>query len=188
MLDSEVIKAVEILSSGGVILYPTDTIWGLGCDPTNAEAVQRIYGIKQRSDSKNMLVLVSGWEMLSHYIESVPEKAFEIIDSATKPTTIIYPGARNLAPNLIAEDGSLGIRITTDPFCMKLLERFGRPIVSTSANISGAASPGVFKEISPSLIEQVDHVVQKRQNESKTGVSSRIFKLDKEGNIKLIRD
>jgi len=120
MIDTEVRKAKEILSSGGIILYPTDTIWGIGCDATNPDAVQRIYGIKQRSDSKSMLILVPGTEMLSRYLESIPDKAVEIIKTATKPTTIIYPGARNLAPNLVAEDGSIGIRVTSDPFCMKL--------------------------------------------------------------------
>ncbi len=187
MIDSEVTRAEEIISSGGIILYPTDTIWGIGCDATNSNAVQRIYEIKQRSDSKSMLVLVSGLEMLSAYLESIPEKALEIIASATLPTTIIYPGACNLAPNLLAEDGSVGIRITSDPFCIKLTALFGLPIVSTSANISGRPSPGFFGEIDPVIRKQVDYVVRLRQDEVTPASASTILKLDKKGIITVIR-
>ncbi len=187
MIDREVEKAKEVLSSGGIILYPTDTIWGLGCDATLPDAVRRIYEIKKRSDSKSMLLLVSGVEMLEHYLEKVPPMAVDLINSSTSPTTIIYPGARNLAPNLLAEDGSVGIRITSDPFCQNLISLFGRPIVSTSANISGEAAPGIFKDITESIKEKVDHVVRLRQQEKKAASSSRILKIEKEGKLTVIR-
>ncbi len=187
MIDSEVIKAKEIISSGGIILYPTDTIWGIGCDATNPKAVQRIYEIKQRSDSKSMLVLVSGPEMLNRYLAGVPEKALWILSTTSKPTTIIYPEARNLAPNLVAEDGSVGIRITTDPFCRKLLELFGGAIVSTSANHSGNPAPAFFREIDIAIRKQVDYVVRLRQKETTAATASTILKLDKKGNLTVIR-
>lgn len=187
MIDSEVRKAKGIILSGGIILYPTDTIWGLGCDATNPKAVQGIYKLKQRADSKSMLVLVSGLEMLSQYVEYVPEKALEIISSATKATTIIYPGARNLAPELLAEDGSVGIRITSDPFCIKLTESMGRPLVSSSANISSFPSPALFREIDSYIKEQVDYVVGLRQDETTPAKASTILKLNKKGTITVIR-
>lgn len=187
MIDTEVRKAKEILSSGGIILYPTDTIWGIGCDATNPDAVQRIYEIKQRSDSKSMLVLVPGTEMLSRYLESVPEKAVEIIKTANKPTTIIYPGARNLAPNLVAEDGSIGIRVTSDPFCRELTRQTGFPIVSTSANISGETSPALFSEIKPGILKQVNHVVTWRKNETKPTKPSAIIKIEDDGTLNTLR-
>lgn len=187
MIDFEASKAKEILSSGGTILYPTDTIWGIGCDATNPLAVQRIYEIKNRSDTKSMLTLVSGLEMLKAYLDFVPGEAINFIRTATKPTTIIYPGARNLAPNLLAEDGSVGIRIISDSFCQKLLDLFGRPIVSTSANISGSESPGNFSEIAPIILEEVDHVVNLRQDETGRAASSTILKINKEGKLTVIR-
>lgn len=187
MIDKEVAKAKEVLDSGGIILYPTDTIWGLGCDATKPDAVRHIYEIKKRSDSKSMLILVSGLEMLKLYLEKIPPMAMDLIKSSTSPTTIIYPDAKNLAPNLIAEDGSVGIRITSDPFCLKLLDIFGRPIVSTSANISGEAAPGIFKDISASIKEEADYVVRLRQQEKKEAASSRILKIEKEGKLTVIR-
>ncbi len=187
MIDSEVIKAKEVISSGGTILYPTDTIWGIGCDATNPEAVQRIYEIKQRSDSKSMLVLVSGPEMLKRYLDDLPGKALEILLSTSKPTTIIYPAARNLAQNLIAADGSAGIRITSDPFCRKLLELFGGAIVSTSANRSGNPAPSFFREIDSAIQKQVDYVVRLRQEETTAASASTILKLDRKGNLTVIR-
>jgi L-threonylcarbamoyladenylate synthase len=187
MINSEVKKAVEIISAGGILLYPTDTIWGIGCDATNARAVQRIYEIKQRSDSKSMLVLVPGVEMLRSYVESIPDKALELIFNTTRPTTIIYPGAIHLAPNLLAEDGSVGIRVTSDDFCRKLIEKAGFPIVSTSANISGSVSPGFFRAIDSRIIDQVDHVVGLRQDESESASSSTIIKIEKEGKLTVLR-
>ena len=187
MIDAEVRKAKEVISSGGVILYPTDTIWGIGCDATNAEAVKKVYQIKKRADHKSMLVLVSDKEMLKKYLKKIPEKALEIIEKASKPTTIIYPGAMNLAPNLLAEDGSVGIRITTDEFCMKLIKQAGFPVVSTSANTSGNPAPLSFRTIESELLQKVDHVVNWRQLEHAPAAPSTIIKVDKNGETTVLR-
>lgn len=183
----EVHKSKEYIASGGVIIYPTDTIWGIGCDATNPVPVERIYKIKQRADNKSMLVLVNGLSMLETYLESVPKQAKEILDSARKPTTIIYPGAKNLASNLLGNDGSVGIRITTDPFCMQLIEQTGKPLVSTSANISGALSPALFSHIDKEILEKADYVVQWRQEETEPSTPSAIIKLSRQGNILVLR-
>ena len=187
MIETEVKKTGAILQSGGTILYPTDTIWGIGCDATRQESVQNIYSIKQRTDSKSMLVLVNGITMLEDYIGSIPLQAKELIEIAEKPTTIIYPGARNLAANLLAPDGSIGIRITSDPFCSLLIEFTGLPIVSTSANISGEHSPGTFHQIKAYVREQVDYVVNWRQDEAAPSTPSAIIKLGKDGTITTLR-
>ena len=187
MIDTEVQKAGEIVLSGGIILYPTDTIWGIGCDATNLEAVQKIYGIKQRDDSKSMLVLVNGVVMLKQYLSQLPSQALELIRKAEKPTTIIYPEARNLASNLLAKDGSVGIRITSDPFCQKLNEITARPIVSTSANISGEPSPSLFSEIPTQIRNQVDYIVDWRQDETRPSEPSSLIKLEKGGGITILR-
>ncbi|MEN8204287.1 MAG: L-threonylcarbamoyladenylate synthase [Bacteroidota bacterium] len=186
-MTEEVHKAAECIDSGGVILYPTDTIWGIGCDAKNSDAVEKIYRIKQRSDNKSMLVLMNGIPMLESYLEQVPEQTLEILNSARKPTTIIYPGARNLAKNLLAEDGSLGIRITSDPFCHQLIELTGLPIVSTSANISGLPSPSIFSEIESGIKGQVDYVVNWRQEEHEPATPSAIIKLGLQGDITILR-
>lgn len=180
--------ALEVLQMGGVILYPTDTIWGIGCDACNAEAVKRIYTIKKRVDSKSMLVLMENAALLERYVDEVPEIAYDLIELTDKPLTIIYDGAKNLAANLIAEDGSIGIRITTEAFSSELIRRFKRPIVSTSANISGKKSPACFNEIDQEVIDAVDYVVKFRQNETKKAVPSSIMKLGKGGQIKIIRE
>ena len=187
MIDSEVRKAGKVVLSGGIILYPTDSIWGIGCDATKHEAVQKIYDVKQRNDSKSMLVLVNGVKMLKQYLNEIPPQALELIGKAKKPTTIIYPGARHLASNLVAEDGSVGIRITSDPFCQKLIEFTGKPIVSTSANISGELSPALFSEILPQIRRQVDHVVNWRQDETDPSSPSAIIKLEAGGGMTILR-
>ena len=187
MIEKEVHKAGAVLQSGGIILYPTDTIWGIGCDAGRKESVQDIYRIKQRADFKSMLVLVDGVHMLEHYLEKVPEQALEILEKASKPTTIIYPGARHLAPNLLAPDGSIGIRITTDPFCKALIRYTGFPLVSTSANISGEPPPANYNQISDAIRDQVDHVVGLRQDETAAAIPSAILKLEKDGSINTVR-
>ena len=186
-MNNDIKKAVEVLRSGGVILYPTDTIWGLGCDATNKEAVDRIYRIKQRDDSKSMLVLIDNPAKLNSYIDTVPEIAWDLIDVSDKPLTIIYPGAKNLADNLVADDGTIGIRITNEEFSRNLCQRFRLPLVSTSANISGRPAPGNFSEIEQEIIDQVDYVVEYRQDDLSKAAPSGIIKLGVSGEITVIR-
>ncbi|MBD8985685.1 MULTISPECIES: L-threonylcarbamoyladenylate synthase [Bacteroides] len=181
-------KACQVMNEGGVILYPTDTIWGIGCDATNEEAVRRVYEIKQRSDSKAMLVLVDSPVKVDFYVQDVPEVAWDLIEVADKPLTIIYSGARNLAPNLIAEDGSVGIRVTNEEFSKRLCQQFRKAIVSTSANISGQPSPANYSEITEELKSMVDYVVGYRREEMGHPKPSSIIKLDKGGVIKIIRE
>ena len=180
-------NALEVLNSGGIILYPTDTIWGIGCDATNAKAVERIYEIKKRADSKSMLVLMENPALLDRYVEDVPDVAWDLVEIATTPLTVIYPGAKNLAHNLIAEDGSIGIRFTKEEFTSKLLQRFRRPLVSTSANISGEKSPAFFDEISDEIKGAVDYIVQYRQEDQTAAKPSSIIKLGPGGRIDIIR-
>ncbi len=179
--------AIAVLQNGGIILYPTDTIWGIGCDACNEEAVKRIYTIKNRVDSKSMLILLENAALLDRYIDEVPEIAFDLIELTDKPLTIIYDGAKNLAKNLIAEDGSIGIRITQEAFSSELIRRFKRPVVSTSANISGQSSPACFDEIDQQIIDAVDYVVKYRQDDLQKAMPSGIMKLGKGGEIKIIR-
>lgn len=181
-------KACEVLQRGGVILYPTDTVWGIGCDATNEEAVKRVYAIKQRVDSKAMLVLVDSDVKVDYYVQDVPEVAWDLIEYATKPLTIIYDGARNLAPNLLAEDGSVGIRVTSEEFSKQLCFRFRKAIVSTSANISGQPSPACFSEIQDEIKNSVDYIVGYRQDEPAGAKPSSILKLGKGGVVKIIRE
>ena len=181
-------KACQVMREGGVILYPTDTVWGIGCDATNEDAVRRVYEIKQRQDSKAMLVLVDSSVKVDFYVRDVPEVAWDLIDLADKPLTIIYSGARNLAANLLAEDGSVGIRVTNEDFSKRLCQQFRKAIVSTSANISGQPSPKNFSEISEEVKSAVDYIVGYRQEEMSNPKPSSIIKLDKGGVIKIIRE
>jgi L-threonylcarbamoyladenylate synthase len=181
-------QALEVLQRGGVILYPTDTIWGIGCDATNAEAVRRVYDIKRRADSKAMLVLVDSEVKVDFYVKDVPEVAWSLIELTTKPLTIIYDGARNLAPNLLAEDGSVGIRVTREAFSKQLCFRFRKAIVSTSANLSGEPSPRTFADISEEVKSQVDYIVGYRQGETSNPAPSSIIKLGSGGEVKVIRE
>lgn len=183
----ELKKAQEVLYKGGLILYPTDTIWGIGCDATNEEAVKRVYDLKKRVDSKAMLILVDNPAKLQFYVREVPEVAWDLVELSEKPLTIIYPGARNLASNLLAEDGSIGIRLTKELFTKSLCERFRKAIVSTSANVSGEPSPRFFNEISTEIVEGVDYVVNYRQHEKTLASPSSIVKLGIGGQIQIIR-
>ena len=185
--NDDLIKAVDILRTGGIILYPTDTIWGIGCDATNSASVKRIYEIKQRTDAKSMLILMENPNLLNSYISEVPEIAWDLIEVADNPLTIIYPGAKNLAPNLIAPDGSIGIRITTEPFSQQLIQRFRKPLVSTSANISGQRSPRNYSEISNEIKSLVDYIVAYRQDDPTKSQPSGIIKLGLGGQIEIIR-
>ena len=183
----DISKAIEVMNRGGVILYPTDTIWGLGCDATNEEAVKRIYEIKRRNDAKALITLVDSEAKIDFYVREVPEVAWQLIDVAERPLTIIYDGARNLAPNLLAEDGSAGIRITKEEFSHNLCMRMRRAIVSTSANISGEPSPKCFADISPEILKAVDYVCTSRRNETHNPPASNIIKLGVGGEVKVIR-
>ena len=178
-------KSIEILNSGGVILYPTDTIWGLGCDATNFDAVSKIYQLKNRVESKSLIVLVSSFNMLKKHV-SVSKKAIEIIKKNEKPTTIIYKNPKGFSKNLIAEDKTVAIRIVQDEFCRKLIKRFGKPIVSTSANVSNKPTPKSFKEISQEVIKGVDYIVN-LHHEKICDKPSSIIKLSNSGIIKIIR-
>ncbi len=184
----DISQAVKILKSGGIILYPTDTIWGIGCDATNPEAVSKIYQLKQREDSKSMLVLIDQPGRIPSYISEMPEIAWDLIELADKPLTIIYPKAKNLAPNLIAPDGSIGIRVVNHEFCKKLIGRFGRPIVSTSANISGKPSPTSFNNIDKEIKEKVNFIVSEEFDNPISDKPSGIIKLGVNGEIKIIRE
>lgn len=181
-------ETIDVLRSGGVILYPTDTIWGIGCDATNQEAVAKVYQIKQREDSKSMLVLIDKSSRIPSYIQDMPEIAWDLIELSDKPLTIIYSKAKNLAKNLIATDGSIGIRVVNHEFCQKLIERFGRPIVSTSANISGNPSPKTFYEIDEVIKKNVDFIVPEEFDNPVSDKPSGIIMLGVNGEIKVIRE
>lgn len=187
-MNEDIKQAIEVMRNGGVILYPTDTIWGIGCDATNAEAVKRVYDIKKRADSKAMLVLVDSSAKVDFYVKDVPPVAWDLIELTTKPLTIIYDGARNLAPNLLAEDGSVGIRVTDETFSKQLCFRFRKAIVSTSANLSGEPSPANFSEISEEVKQAVDYIVTFRQDDMSRPKPSSIIKLGAGGTVKVIRE
>ena len=185
-MNEEIHNAYEVIKNGGIILYPTDTVWGIGCDATNPEAVAKIYQLKQREESQSMIVLMNGEKMMYNVFKDVPEVAWQIMDLSEKPTTLILDKPRNVAPNLIAADNTLGIRIVKEPFCFKLLERMKRPLVSTSANISGQPTPKNFKEISPEIIKGVDYVVNLHRDKI-CDKPSTIIKLSNDCQVKIIR-
>ncbi|MCF6280082.1 MAG: threonylcarbamoyl-AMP synthase [Flavobacteriaceae bacterium] len=180
-------KTTEVLKESKTILYPTDTVWGIGCDATNSDAVSKIYTIKQRNESKSLVVLVDSFEMLQQYVDTIPTLVKKILSKNKNPTTIIYNNPKNLAKNVIAKDNTVAIRIVKDKFCQELIQEFGKPIVSTSANISGNPTPKSFKEIEPSILESVDYVVNLHQNRINKK-PSKIIKLEVDGSIKIIRD
>ena len=186
-MEIEIKAAVEALRQGKVILYPTDTVWGIGCDATNEKAVERIFEIKNRPKEKGMIVLVDNEAKLNKYVKEVPAVAWDLVEFSDKPLSIIYPDARNLAANVINTDGTVAIRVTKDEFCKNVIYRFGKAIVSTSANLSGDETPANFFEISEEIKTGVDHVVNLRQNEMKTTPSSSIIKLGMNGDVKIIR-
>ena len=185
--EEDIKNAVEVMRKGGVILYPTDTVWGIGCDATNEEAVKKVYHIKQRDDSKSLICLVDSDARLQRYVRNVPEVAWQLIDCMDKPTTLILDGAVNLAQNLIGEDGSIGIRITQEPFSKELCFRFQKAIVSTSANISGEPAAQNYRDINPQLLEAVDYVCWSRRQEHQPHKPSSIIKLGQGGEVQIIR-
>lgn len=187
-LDEEVARALEILKQGGIILYPTDTVWGIGCDATNAAAVERIYQLKRSDNKKSMLVLLDSIDKVSLYIQKVPEIAWQLYEVADKPLTLILPEARGVAENLLPEEGTLGIRIPDQEFCRKLIYKLRRPLVSTSANISGQPTPATFSEISGEIVEGVDYVVDRSMDEHATHRASSIIMVGVTGEVKVIRE
>ena len=187
-MEREVALAIEILRKGGIILYPTDTVWGIGCDATNSEAVEKIYRLKQSENKHSMLVLCRDADMVVRYVDKAPGIAYEVMEKATSPLTLILPGATGLAANLIPEEKTLGVRVPDHEFCQNLLRKFGRPIVSTSANISGEPTPKSVKEISKTIIEGVDFMVNPRFQGRPTGKPSSIVAFTERGEVKVIRD
>ncbi|MBP3517640.1 MAG: threonylcarbamoyl-AMP synthase [Parabacteroides sp.] len=186
-MTEDIQKACEIMQAGGIILYPTDTIWGIGCDATNEKAVQKVYELKKRMDNKAMLVLIDTTAKLDRYVSDVPDIAWDLIEVADKPLTIIYSHAKNLAGNLLGEDGSVGIRVTNEEFSRRLCERFRKPLVSTSANVSGEPSPANFSEVSDVIKNGVDYIVNYRQADMGKAEPSNIIKLGDGGVIQVIR-
>lgn len=186
-MESEIKKTLEVLRNGGIILYPTDTIWGIGCDATNEEAVKKIFDLKERTDIQSMLVLIDEAGRIPSYIQTMPEIAWDLIELADKPLTIIFPGAKNLAKNLIAPDGTIGIRVSNETFTKKLIRQFRKPIVSTSANLSGRPSPSIFSEIDPLIKGKVDYIVNYRQEDETRHKPSSIIQLGVKGEVKIIR-
>lgn len=185
--DKDIAKAVETMRNGGVILYPTDTVWGIGCDATNPEAVARVYEIKRRVDSKAMICLVDSDARLQRYVRQVPAVAWDVMDLSEKPITVILDGAVNLAPNLLADDGSVAMRITREPFSRQLCYRFQKPIVSTSVNFSGQPAASNYCDIAQELLDAVDYVCTSRRQEKKPHTPSSIIKIALNGEIQIIR-
>ena len=186
-IEEDIKNAVEVMRKGGVILYPTDTIWGIGCDATNAEAVARVYEIKKRDDSKALICLVDSDARLQRYVQRVPNVAWDVMELADKPLTVVLDHAVNLAPNLVAEDGSIAMRITKEAFSKELCYRFQKPIVSTSANVSGEEAPQNFQDISEEMLASVDYVCWSRRNEHKPHHPSKIIKIGEDGEVQIIR-
>ncbi|MFM6924979.1 MAG: L-threonylcarbamoyladenylate synthase [Ferruginibacter sp.] len=185
--DTDIEEALKVLNTGGIILYPTDTVWGIGCDATNADAVAKIYALKKRADEKSMIVLLADEHEIPKYVTQPNPKIFDYIKGIHKPTTFIYEGAANLAGNIIHASGTIGIRITGDSFCKKLIQRFGKPIVSTSANISGYPAPAIFEDIDHEIKSGVDYIVQHRQDDLTARSLSAIVKLNADGSLTIIR-
>jgi L-threonylcarbamoyladenylate synthase len=185
-INQEIHNAYEIIKNGGIILYPTDTVWGIGCDATNNEAVAKIYALKKKAETQSLICLMNGEKMMYNVFKDIPEVAWQIIDLSEKPTTLILDKPRNVAVNIIASDNTLGIRIVKEPFCFKLMEKMRKPLVSTSANISGQPTPTTFKEISKEIINGVDYVVN-ISREKKCGNPSTIIKIALDNQVKVIR-
>ena len=187
-LKYEVDAAVKALKAGDIILYPTDTVWGLGCDATNDNAVQRIFDLKKRDDAKSVIILVSDADMLARYVRQIPPMAMDLLEINDKPMTIIYPEGVGLSAKVIAEDGSVAIRIPQNEFCVEMIRTFGKPIVSTSANISGEETPACFAEINAEILDGAEHIVEPSLEEGCTGLSSQIIKIGLGGEVKVIRE
>lgn len=187
MLKEEVAKALQVVQEGGIILYPTDTIWGIGCDAANTEAVKKIFALKQRDEAKSMIILIDTENKLESYIREVPSIAYDLIEYAENPLTLVMPGAKNISEALIGADTSVGIRVVKHDFCQQLIQRLRRPLVSTSANISGKTSPQTFDEIEQEIIDGVDYVVDLEQHNTEKKKPSTIMRLSPDGRFEFIR-
>ncbi|HEY9197394.1 MAG TPA: L-threonylcarbamoyladenylate synthase [Mucilaginibacter sp.] len=187
MLKDEIAKALKVIQDGGIILYPTDTIWGIGCDATNTEAIKKIYQLKQRDEAKSMIILLDTENKLESYIREVNPLAYDLIEYAENPLTLVMPGAKNVSPALIAADGSIAIRITSHEFCKQLIQRMRKPLVSTSANISGKPSPQYFSQIDQEIMDGVDYIVDIDQHSKEIKNPSTIMKLAPDGRFEFIR-
>ena len=186
-MQEEIKNALKVLRKGGIILYPTDTIWGIGCDATNAHAVDKVYEIKKRSEKRAMLVLVDSADRVWDYVNEVPEIAEQLAAVSDKPLTIVYPEAIRLASNLVPEDKTIGIRITSDPFCQQLIKKFNKAIVSTSANVSGTPHPEHFSDIDTEIKQAVDYIVNCRQNDKNSPAPSSVIKIGLGGQVEILR-
>lgn len=186
-IEEDINNAVGIMRRGGVILYPTDTVWGLGCDATNSQAVKRIYDIKQRADNKAMIVLLSRVDDLWRYIDTVPDVAVELVEAAVRPLTVVYDRGINMAPELMGADGSVGVRITRERISAGLCRALRRPIVSTSANVSGQPAPAIFPEIAPEILKAVDYVMESRRDDVSRAKPSQVIKLTDSGVVTILR-
>jgi L-threonylcarbamoyladenylate synthase len=186
--DEDIKNALSALRSGKVILYPTDTVWGLGCDPTNADAVEKVFRIKQRADSKSLIVLVNSADMLQRYVADIPDVALDIVELTESPLTVVYDKGKGFAAGVSAEDGSVGIRLCLDPFCDDLITAFRKPLVSTSANISGQPAPAIFDEITGDILEAVDYICLYRQNDRTRSKPSSVIKISSNGAVKILRE
>jgi L-threonylcarbamoyladenylate synthase len=185
--EDDIKECVRVLRQGGTILYPTDTVWGIGCDATSPDAVKKIYGIKRREESKSLITLADSIGMVERYVKVFPDAARNILEVTDKPVTIVYPACRYISPNALADDGSAGIRVTDDPFCLDLLGAFRKPVISTSANISGAPAPEAYSDISEEIIKAVDYVVRYRQNDREKRTPSPVIKINPDNSFVIIR-
>lgn len=185
-MNKEIKQSINVLRKGGTIIYPTDTVWGIGCDATEENAVKKVFDLKRRTESKSLIILVDSWEMLQQYIKKIPPKVSCVLEGSSRPTSVIYKGSKGLANNVIASNHTVAIRIVKDDFCKQLIKKFGKPIVSTSANYSGKPTPKSFSEIDETIIDKVDYVVNLNR-EKKFGVSSQIVKIDHKGKIDFLR-
>ena len=186
-MQKDIIKTNEVLQNGGIILYPTDTIWGIGCDATNDEACKRLFSIKKRKPEHSMLILVNSLTMLERHVQFVPDAAYQLIEASSNPLTIIYPKAKNISEYISAEDGSIGIRLCNSEFCLRLIDRFRKPIVSTSANFSGKPAPSNFNQITTNIKEKMDYIVEYSQNIDSITKQSPIIKINIDNSFKIIR-
>ncbi len=185
--ENDIKNGIKVIRDGGIIVYPTDTIWGLGCDATNGAAVEKVFTVKNREETKSLIILVDSISMLERYVAEVPDIAYQLIEVTDSPLTIIYPRGRNLAPGVCATDGSVGIRICGEHFCASLIRGFRRPVVSTSANFSGAPSPATFSEIDPRLTGMADYVAEYRRDDERKGRASSLIRINADGTIVVLR-